>query len=85
VLQDFLRASLAASSAGVVGKFLASVPVGSAPAATAAAAARICGITDLSTATSAGIANYIASGPWTANQAAGTLALVCLSPEFSVN
>ena len=68
-----------------MGKFLASVATGAAPAATAAAAARLCGITDLSNATSAAIASYIASGPWTATQAAGTLALVLLSPEFSVN
>jgi uncharacterized protein (DUF1800 family) len=84
VLQDFLRASRAAAG-GVVGKFLASIPAAGAAAAAPAAAARLCGITDLSNATSTAVSNYAMGGPWNADRAAGTLGLVLLSPEFFVN
>ncbi|MDQ1411852.1 MAG: hypothetical protein QOE07_440 [Acidimicrobiaceae bacterium] len=84
VLQGFLRASRAATG-GVVGKFLASIPAAGAAGAAPAASARLCGITDLSNATSTAISNYVAGGPWNADRAAGTLGLVLLSPEFFVN
>jgi len=79
MVQDFVRAARAATG-GVVG-LLASASRAAAPAA----AARMCGITDLSPATAAGLASYIAGGPWNLDRAAGTLALVLVSPEFFVN
>jgi uncharacterized protein (DUF1800 family) len=77
--QDFVRAARAATG-GVVG-LLASTPRAAAPVA----AARLCGITDLSPATASGLASYISAGPWNLDRAAGTLALVLVSPEFFVN
>ncbi len=84
MLQDFVRASRAGTG-GVVGKLLASIPAAGAAAAAPTAAARLCGLTDLSNATATAMSNYVAAGPWNADRAAGTLALVLVSPEFFVN
>ncbi len=50
-----------------------------------AAAARMCGIVDLTPATASALTSYATGGTWTVDRAAGTLALVLLSPEFAVN
>jgi len=84
MLQGFVRASRAATG-GVVGNFLASIPAAAAAGTAAAAAARLCGVAELSNTTSTAVSNYVAGGPWNADRAAGTLALVLLSPEFFVN
>jgi hypothetical protein len=54
-------------------------------AAAGVAAARMCGIVDLSPATASSLASYAGGGSWTVDRAAGTLGLVLVSPEFSVN
>jgi uncharacterized protein (DUF1800 family) len=54
-------------------------------AAAPAVAARMCGIVDLSPATASGLNAFATGGSWTVDRAAGTLALVLLSPEFWVN
>jgi uncharacterized protein (DUF1800 family) len=84
MVQDFVRASRAATS-GTVGKLLASTTAAAAPVSAPAAAARMCGLADLSNSTSAALSSYVSGGPWNADRAAGTLALVLLSPEFFVN
>ena len=43
------------------------------------------GITDLSPSTASGISSYVSGAPWSLDRAAGTMALVLLSPEFFVN
>ncbi len=80
IVQQFVvRARDAAD--GVASRLLTSATPATAPAA----AARLCGLTDLSTATAAGLSNYAAAAPWNLDRAAGTLALVLVSPEFFVN
>jgi uncharacterized protein (DUF1800 family) len=79
MVQDFVGVSRTAAG-GAVAQLAAM-----APAAAPTAAARICGITDLSPATATGLSSYVAAGPWNLDRAAGTLALVLVSPEFFVN
>jgi uncharacterized protein (DUF1800 family) len=80
IVQDFAARS-AASSSGIAAKlWLRESPV-SAPAA----AVRICGITDVSAPTARALHSYTTSGSWDRFRAAGTLALVLVSPEFLVN
>ena len=80
IVQDFVTASVA-SSTGVVAKLLASATATTAPTV----AAKLAGITDLSKATAQALATYAAGGAWDIDRAAGTLALVLVSPEFTVN
>ena len=80
IVQQFVVGSRNAAG-GVVSGLLTSASPATAPAA----AARLCGVTDLSAASAAGLANYVAAGPWNLDRAAGTLALVLVSPEFFVN
>jgi hypothetical protein len=80
IVQQFVGTSRN-TAGGVVGRLLASASPATAPTA----AARMCGITDLSPATATGLANYVAAAPWSLDRAAGTLALVLVSPEFFVN
>jgi uncharacterized protein (DUF1800 family) len=84
MLQDFVAASIAAPG-GVVDQLLASTTSASAASTAPAIAAYMCGITDISATTAAALSSYVASGSWTQYQAAGTLALVLLSPEFFIN
>jgi len=80
IVQDFAAAS-AGSSRGVAAKlWLRESPL-SAPTA----AARLCGITDLTAPTARALHGYTTSGAWDRYRAAGTLALVLVSPEFLVN
>ena len=88
MVQDFVGASLNNSlndSTGVVAQLLASATAGNAAATVPATAAYLCGLPDLSPTTASALATYVASGPWNEYQAAGTLAMVLLSPEFFIN
>jgi uncharacterized protein (DUF1800 family) len=80
IVQQFLSATRSLPG-GAVQKLFASTS----PAGAPAAAARMCGIVELSPATASGLASFVAGGTWTVDRAAGTLGLVLLSPEFSVN
>ena len=80
IVQDFAAAA-AASTTGIAAKlWLRESPL-SAPAA----AVRLCGITDVSVPTARALHAYTTSGSWDRFRAAGTLALVLVSPEFLVN
>ena len=79
IVQDYAAAS-AASSTGV-----AATLVRTAAPDRAGAAARTCGITDLSASTARALHAYATSGTWDRLRAAGTLALMLVSPEFLVN
>ena len=79
MLQDFIAGSRNATG-GVVQQLLTSASPATAPAA----AARMCGITDLSPATASALSSYASGAAWNVDRAAGTLALVLLSPEFFV-
>lgn len=80
IVQDFAGAS-AKSTTGVAAELVRTASPTRAPAA----AARLCGITDLSTTTARALHAYTTSGTWDLVRAAGTLALVLVSPEFLVN
>jgi uncharacterized protein (DUF1800 family) len=80
IVQDYVTASAAASK-GVVAQLLGSASARTAPAAAAA----LCGITTLSPVTERALASYAAGATWNLERAAGTLALVLVSPEFAVN
>ena len=80
IVQDFASAS-AASSHGIAAKLWLKESPLSAPAA----AARLCGITDLTAPTARALHSYTTSGSWDRFRAAGALALVLVSPEFLVN
>jgi uncharacterized protein (DUF1800 family) len=80
IVQDFVTASAGAAN-GVVNQLLRRATPATAPAL----AARLCGITDLRTATGRALASYASGGRWDIDRAAGTLALVLVSPEFAVN
>ena len=80
IAQDFAVASSKASG-GVAAKLLATASPSTAPTV----AARLCGITDLSPASASGLATYARGAKWDINRAAGTLALVLVTPEFAVN
>jgi hypothetical protein len=84
MLQSFVQASRAATN-GVVQHLLTSISDDDAPGLAPRAAARMCGIVDLSRATAAALSTYVSAGSWDADRAAGTLALVLVSPEFLVN
>jgi uncharacterized protein (DUF1800 family) len=79
LVQDFAVASVKASG-GVASQLFSSASPSTAPHA----AARLCGITDLSPASASGLSSYATASTWNLNRAAGTLALVLLSPEFAV-
>lgn len=80
IVQDFAAAS-AKSHSGIAGKLWLTHSPLSAPAA----AVRLCGITDVSATTLKALHAYTTSGSWDRFRAAGTLALVLVSPEFLVN
>ncbi len=80
IVQQFVATSRN-TTGGVVAQLLATATPATAPAV----AARMCGITDLTPATASGLASFVTSAPWNLDRAAGTLALVVVSPEFFVN
>jgi len=80
IVQDFAAAT-AASPSGTAAKLWLRESPESAPAA----AVRLCGITDVSATTARALHAYTTSGSWDRFRAAGTLALVLVSPEFLVN
>lgn len=80
IVQDFVTASLS-SSTGVVATLAKTANAKTA----AGVAAQLCGITNLSAETQSALAGYAAGAAWGAERAAGTLALVLVSPEFAVN
>jgi uncharacterized protein (DUF1800 family) len=75
---------LVAMARNTAGSVVAQLAAGSAATA-AGTAARLCGITDLSTPTSDGLSSFASSGGWSIDRAAGTIALALMSPEFAVN
>jgi hypothetical protein len=80
IVQDFAD-NAAKSSTGTAAKLWLT----ESPESASAAAARLCGITDLSAPTAAALHAYTTSGSWDRYRAAGTMALVLVSPEFLVN
>jgi uncharacterized protein (DUF1800 family) len=80
IVQDFAAAS-AASPTGVA----ATLQRTSSPSTAAAKAARLCGITDLTATSTRALHGYATAGTWDRTRAAGTLALVLVTPEFLVN
>jgi uncharacterized protein (DUF1800 family) len=80
IVQDFAAAT-AASSSGIAARLWLTHSPLSAPRA----AARLCGITELTAPTARALHAYTTSGSWDRFRAAGTLALVLVSPEFLVN
>jgi uncharacterized protein (DUF1800 family) len=80
IVQQFLSATRTLTGGAVQRLFTSTSPAG-APAA----AARMCGVVELTPATASSLASFVAGGSWTVDRAAGVLGLVLLSPEFSVN
>lgn len=80
IVQQFLSATRSLAGGAVQRLFTST-----SGAAAGAAAARMCGIVDLSPATASALASYAGGGSWTVDRATGTLGLALVSPEFSVN
>jgi uncharacterized protein (DUF1800 family) len=76
---------LVGTARNTAGSVVAQLQASATPATAPGAAARLCGITDLSQQTSNGLSSYASGGSWSIDRAAGTIALVLLSPEFAVN
>jgi uncharacterized protein (DUF1800 family) len=79
IVQDFAAAA-AQSSTGIAARLWLTHSPLSAPTA----AARLCGITELTMPTARALHAYTTSGSWDRYRAAGALALVLVSPEFLV-
>ncbi|MCU1449976.1 MAG: hypothetical protein JWP02_2146 [Acidimicrobiales bacterium] len=75
---------LVATARNTAGSVVAQLAA-SGPATAPATAARLCGITDLSTPTADALASYASGSGWSIDRAAGSIALVLMSPEFAVN
>jgi uncharacterized protein (DUF1800 family) len=79
IVQAFAQTA-AQTNGGVPSRLLSSAT----PTTAAQVAARLCGVTDLTSATASALHSYATGATWDVNRAAGTLALVLVSPEFAI-
>ena len=80
IVTDFTNASLS-SPQGTVTDLLA----GARRTTAAASAARLCGLSTVSTTTMSALTTHVNAGAWNRKRAAGLLALILVSPEFAIS